>query len=103
VWGWFPELRGRVPRPRASVGRLGVDERDVDDVLGQEPHLHLVAAQDVTHQQIVAAEVLRLLGRLDAVRPFWMIVSCAASSRSRTTGISSAPSGARSIVVGSAA
>ena len=39
---------------------VGVDERHVDDVLGDEPDLHLVGADDVADQQIVGAVVAAL-------------------------------------------
>ena len=38
-------------------GLTGVDQRYVHQVLGQEPHLKLVLANDVAHEQIVGAVV----------------------------------------------
>src|SRR3954452_21100312 len=56
--------------PRGFEARSAVrvvDQRDVDEVLGEEPDLQLVPAQDVAHQQVVRAPVLRFVGRVDRV------------------------------------
>ena len=44
-------------------GGASPDERDVHHVLGDEPDLELMGAQDVAHQQVVGAPVLGFLGR----------------------------------------
>ena len=47
AWQRCPSAVGaRAPRTTP----LCLDERDLHDVLGEEPDLHLVAAEDVAHQ-----------------------------------------------------
>src|SRR4029077_19960608 len=54
-------LEGRSGR-RSSVTRLGADERRVDDVFRNEPHLQFVAPDDVAHQEVVGPVVARFGG-----------------------------------------
>ena len=49
-------------------------------MLGEEPDLQLVAAQDVAHEQVVRAPVLGLLGRLDRLADLRDEVSWASQS-----------------------
>src|SRR5262245_33446386 len=50
------------PGLRLHTYLVGLYCRGVDQVLGQEPHLHLVGADDVAHQQIVGAVIPGLVG-----------------------------------------
>ena len=96
--------RGPGRRSPVAAATSAGDERHVDDVLGEEPDLELVAAQDVAHQQVVACPSPPISSVvLIAARTLAMIVSWARSVRSIMTATSSAPSGGRGIVVSSAA
>ena len=43
-------------------GNVGLDERDVHEMLGKEPDLEFVGADDVTDEQVIRAVVAGLVG-----------------------------------------
>ena len=51
----------------ALSARSLLDQVHLDQMLGKEPHLELVPAQDVAHQQVIRAPILGFLGRLDVL------------------------------------